>query len=73
MTATGTGASARAMPSSTWSGTVPRPNAFSAASWITGPSIMGSEKGMPTSTASAPAATTAASDCSQSSVMPPMR
>ena len=35
-------------------------SARSAASWITGPSIIGSEKGMPTSTASAPAATTAA-------------
>ena len=73
MTAIGTGASARAMPSRTWSGTVPRCSARSAASWITGPSIIGSEKGMPTSTASAPAAITAASDCVQSSVMPPMR
>jgi hypothetical protein len=40
---------------------------------MTGPSIIGSENGMPTSTASAPAATTAASDCSQSSVIPPIR
>ena len=48
-------------------------SARTAASWITGPSIIGSENGMPTSTASAPAATIAASDCVQSSVMPPMR
>ena len=34
----------------------PACSARSAASWITGPSIIGSEKGMPTSTASAPAA-----------------
>ena len=73
MTATGTGASARAMPSRTSSGTVPRVSARRPASWITGPSIIGSEKGMPTSTASAPAAITAARDCVQSSLMPPIR
>ena len=65
--------SARAMPSSTSSGTVPRCSARSAASWITGPSIIGSENGIPTSTASAPAATTAARVWPQSSVMPPIR
>ncbi len=43
------------------------------ASWITGPSIMGSENGIPTSTASAPDATTAWSDSVQSGVMPPIR
>ena len=43
-----------------------------AASWMTGPSIIGSEKGMPTSTASAPAATTACSTSTQSAVMPAM-
>src|ERR1019366_6659450 len=40
---------------------------------MTGPSIIGSEKGIPTSTASAPAATTAARVWPQSSVMPPIR
>ena len=37
---------------------------------MTGPSIMGSENGMPTSTASAPAAATAWSTSTQSSVIP---
>ena len=53
-------------------GVVPRPRAVTEASWITGPSIIGSEKGIPTSTASAPAATTAWRTRTQSSLIPPM-
>src|SRR6185437_4577456 len=72
-TATGTPTRAAATPSMTSWGVVPRPRARTEASWITGPSIIGSENGMPTSTASAPAATTAWSTSTQSSVIPPIR
>jgi len=57
----------------TLSGVVPAASEASAASWMTGPSITGSEKGIPTSTASAPAATTASRVASQSGVIPAIR
>ena len=47
------------MPSSTAGGVIPAARARSFASWMTGPSITGSENGMPTSIASAPADTAA--------------
>ena len=63
---------AAATPSITACGVVPRSRARTDASWMTGPSIIGSENGMPTSTASAPAATTAWTTSTQSSVIPPI-
>ncbi len=53
-------------------GVVPARSARSLASWITGPSITGSENGMPTSMASAPAAASARTTSSQSSPRPPV-
>ena len=46
-------------------GVAPSASARSDASWIVGPSITGSEKGMPTSMASAPAAAQASTARSQ--------
>ena len=59
MTASGTPTSARASASRIDGGVAPFASASSDASWITGPSITGSENGMPTSMPSAPAAATA--------------
>ena len=53
-------------------GVVPRSRARTDASWMVGPSIIGSEKGMPTSMASAPASATAWTTSSQSADMPPV-
>ncbi len=72
MATSGTPASTRASSARTDAGVVPRSRARTEASWMVGPSITGSEKGMPTSTASAPAATTAATTSVQSSLRPPV-
>jgi hypothetical protein len=51
-------------PTIPW-GVAPAASAASDASWMVGPSITGSENGMPTSIASAPAAAHASTVCSQ--------
>src|SRR5262245_38705215 len=53
-------------------GVAPRSSARCDASWITGPSITGSENGIPTSTASAPASATARTTSTHSWSMPPV-
>ena len=55
MTATGTAVSWPARASRIPGGVAPAASARSEASWMTGPSMTGSENGMPTSMASAPA------------------
>ena len=47
------------MSSSTWAGVVPEASERTSAAWIDLPSAIGSEKGIPTSTMSAPPLTTA--------------
>ncbi len=54
------------------SGVVPRSRARSEPPGWSGPSIIGSEKGMPTSMASAPAPASASTVSSQSSSIPPV-
>jgi len=54
-------------------GVAPAPRASSLAAWIVGPSITGSEKGIPTSMTSAPAAATARMVSTQSPPRPPVR
>ena len=54
------------------SGVVPRSSARIDASWMVGPSIIGSEKGSPTSMASAPDPASASTVTSQWSSMPPV-
>ena len=71
MTATGMPASSSASPSRMAAGVVPASRARCDASWMTGPSMTGSENGMPTSTASAPAAA-AASIASRQPSSPPV-
>src|SRR3954452_964344 len=53
-------------------GVAPAASARSDASWIVGPSITGSENGMPISIASAPAAATARTTSVHSSPSPPV-
>ena len=73
MTANGTPASWPRSASSTVCGVAPDCKAFSDASWMTGPSITGSENGMPISMASAPASATARTVSTQSVPSPPVR
>jgi hypothetical protein len=61
---------AAASSRSTPPGVVPAASDATEACWMTGPSIIGSEKGMPTSTASAPAAATASTTSIQFGTMP---
>ena len=72
MTHNGTVGSTWRRASSTPAGVVPRSSACNDACWTTGPSIIGSEKGMPTSMASAPAAARAWTTCTQSGDIPPV-
>src|SRR3954468_6726721 len=53
-------------------GVAPRRSARCDASWTTGPSITGSENGIPTSTASAPASAMARTTSTHSPSMPPV-
>ncbi len=69
----GTPTSAADSSLSTDSGVVPRSRARVLACWMTGPSMIGSEKGMPISMASAPASAAARTASSQSVDMPPHR
>ena len=53
-------------------GVAPDPSASAEACWMTGPSMTGSEKGIPISMASAPAAAIARTTSSQSRPRPPV-
>ena len=53
-------------------GVIPAARARWEASWITGPSMTGSENGIPTSMASAPAEATASTTAVQSAPSPPV-
>ncbi len=72
MATSGTPTSIRASSARIDSGVVPRASARMEASWMVGPSMTGSENGMPTSTASAPAATTACNTSVHSGESPPV-
>src|SRR3990172_7050049 len=72
MTATGTPSAASRTVLSTLSGVAPASRASREASWITPPSITGSENGMPTSTASAPAASSPRSTSASNPGAPPV-
>ena len=72
MTTRGTPTSTRLRSARIPSGVVPRSRARSEASWMVGPSIIGSEKGIPTSMASAPAPASASTVSNQWSSMPPV-
>ena len=70
MATSGTPSRVSLSASSTEAGVAPPASALADASWMVGPSMEGSEKGMPISTASAPAATTASARRSQSRSTP---
>ena len=72
MTTTGIPTSIRLRSARIPSGVVPRSRARSDASWMVGPSIIGSENGIPTSMASAPAPARASTVSSHSSSIPPV-
>src|SRR4249920_1075152 len=72
MTATGTSSPASLMVPSTLDGVAPSTSARRAASWITGPSMTGSEKGIPTSIASAPAPSSPCSSSASTPSSPPV-
>src|SRR5207253_4151630 len=72
ITASGTPASTSASALTTPTGVAPSASARRVASWTTGPSIKGSENGMPISMASAPAAATARTTSTQSRPRPPV-
>ena len=72
MTTSGISTSSSGTRSSTLSGVVPPSRAACDACWITGPSITGSENGIPISTASAPFAAAARIASSQPGYPPVM-
>src|SRR6266540_4167923 len=72
MIATGTSSPASLIVPSTLDGVAPSSSARREASWITGPSITGSENGIPTSIASAPASSSPRSSSASTPASPPV-
>src|SRR6266542_3325518 len=72
MTATGALSPASLIEPSTLVGVAPSTSARREASWITGPSMTGSEKGIPTSIASAPASSSPRSSSASTPASPPV-
>src|SRR4029453_11011925 len=72
MTATGTSSPASLIVPTPLAGVAPSSSARREASWITGPSITGSENGIPTSIASAPATSSPRSSSASTPLSPPV-